>query len=94
MDYVLQVAEVPKVSRKGTSRPRKYPFHDMKPGMMFFAPGTKPSTMMSLASATGKRLGWTFQTRQQHMKRVKGAWERCEPDDKHAHFGVAVYRIA
>lgn len=94
MDYVLQNAEVPKVSRKGASRPRKYPFHDMKPGMMFFTPNTKPSTMMSLASATGRRLGWTFRTRQLHMRLDKGKWVQCEPDAKGAQFGIAVYRTA
>jgi hypothetical protein len=92
MDYVLQHAEVPKVSRRVNPRPRKYPFHDMQPGMMFFTPGAKPSTMMSLASATGKRLGWTFQTRQLHMRLVKGRWLPCPPDTEGATFGVAVYR--
>jgi len=94
MDYVLQVAEVPKISRRATLRPRKYPFHDMQPGMMFFTPGVKPSTMMSLASATGKRLGWTFQTRQLHMRLVKGVWKPCPAEAPDAVFGVAVYRTA
>ena len=62
--------------------------------MMFFAPGAKPNTMMSLASSTGKRLGWSFQTRQLYMRLVSGAWKQCEATDKGAQFGVAVYRVA
>ena len=93
MEYQLQTGDVPKPVRL-TPRPRKYPFHEMTPGMFFFAPGAKPNTMMSLASATGKRLGWTFQTRQQWMRTVKGAWTACESTDKGAQFGVAVYRTA
>lgn len=94
MDYVLQEATVPKPVRSA-SRPRKYPFHDMQPGMMFFTPKAKPATMMSLASATGKRLGWTFQTRQLWMKQdAKGKWTQCEQTTKGAAFGVAVYRTA
>lgn len=93
MNYVLQDAEVPKPVRT-SARPRKYPFHEMEPGKMFFAPGAKPSTMMSLASATGKRLGWTFQTRQLNMRLVKGQWKQCTSGDPGAQFGVAVYRTA
>ena len=91
MEYALQTADVPKPMRV-TPRPRKYPFHNMNPGQMFFVPGAKPNTMMSLASATGKRLGWTFVTRQQWMKQVKGKWLACEAGEKGAEFGVAVYR--
>ena len=93
MDYIVQVAQVP-MSVRRSPRPRKYPFHQLKPGMMFFAAGVKPNTMMSLASSTGKRLGWTFQTRQHHMKLEKGQWKQCDPDAKGAQFGVGVYRIA
>lgn len=94
MTYILQEAVVPKPVRT-VSRPRKYPFHDMKPGMMFFTPGAKPSTMMSLASATGKRLAWVFQTRQLWMRQDKtGKWTQCDPTDKGGVLGVAVYRTA
>jgi hypothetical protein len=78
------------------ARARKYPFHEMEPGMMFFVPGPspKPNTVMSLASATGKRLGVTFMTRQLHMKNVGGVWEQCQEKDKGAVRGVAVIRTA
>lgn len=92
MDYIVQVADVPKPVRTG-SRPRKYPFHELEVGTMFFAPGVKPGTMMSLASATGRSLGKKFQTRQLHMALVKGQWRQVDPTAKGATFGVAVYRV-
>ncbi len=91
MDYIVQTGEVPK-SVRTASRPRKYPFHDLQPGEFFFTPGAKPSTMMSLASSTGKRLKRTYQTRQLHMKLVKGRWMQVDAKEKGAQFGVAVYR--
>lgn len=80
------------------ARTRKYPFHAMEPGTMFFVPGPtpKPNTVMSLASATGKRLGMTFITRQCYMTWAPKAneWRPCGPDDKGATRGVAVTRMA
>lgn len=95
MDYALQtVTEIPKPTPGGgkSTRPRKYPFHDMKPGQMFFVPGAKPTTMMSLACATGKRLGFSFKTRRQWMVQGKDGWKQVAEGTKGAQFGVAVYR--
>ena len=94
MDYILEHTDVPKTVHRPYLRPRKYPFHAMQPGMRFFVPDAKPGTLMSLASATGKRLGWKFVTRKLHMRLVGGKWEQCSADDKGAKLGVAVYRVA
>ena len=94
MVYPLQVAdEIPKpitASHKPRVRARKYPFHVMQPGDMFFVPGAKSATMMSLSSATGKQIGVKFHTRHIRMKNVNGRWMQClEPEGE---LGVAVFR--
>lgn len=71
----------------------------MTPGQMFFQPGAKPNTMMSLASATGKRMTnggpkVAFATRQCWMKKDRaGAWVEVPADSLGAHLGVAVFRL-
>ena len=95
MDYALQtVSEIPKPTPGASTRtrPRKYPFHDMEPGQMFFVPGAKPTTMMSLACATGKRLKVSFKTRRQWMVKAKSGWKQVAEGTPGAVFGVAVYR--
>ena len=97
MDYALQPAgEIPKPATSTTARtrPRKYPFHEMRVGEMFFAPGSKPTTMMSLACATGKRLSFTFKTRHLHMRQTDAGWAQCSEGADGALLGVAVYRVA
>ena len=91
-DFPLQAGKAPE-PRRNVARPRKYPFHDMKPGQMFFAPGARPNTMMSLASSTGRRLGWTFATRQKWMKLNGKLWQDAVASEKDAQQGMAVYRI-
>jgi hypothetical protein len=96
MDYILQDApEVPEptVRRNHRERTRKFPFHAMRVRTMFFAPGAKPSTMMSLACATGKRLGFKFKTRKQYMRLVDAKWVACAEGDDGATLGVGVYRV-
>ena len=94
MYYILEHADVPQKVRASYPRPRKYPFYEMQPGMRFFAPDANPGTLMSLASAYGKRLGCKFVTRKLHMRLVGGRWEQCAAGEKGAKFGVAVYRIS
>jgi hypothetical protein len=91
MKYAVQSAEVPERVRTAP-RSRKYPFHDMTPGTMFFVPDAKPNTMISLTSATGRRLGWKFATRQLYMRIEAGEWVACDKTHKNAKLGVAVYR--
>jgi hypothetical protein len=99
MDYALQEAdEVPKptVTASKRERPRKFPFHEMKVRDMFFAAGAKPTTMMSLACATGKRLNVKFETRRQIMRidPTTKRWVPCNEGDEGAQAGVGVYRTA
>lgn len=72
----------------------------MTPGTMFFAEGVVPNTMMSLASATGKRMTnggpkVAFATRQCWMKkdRASGAWIEVPAETKGGALGVAVFRL-
>jgi hypothetical protein len=96
MNFPVQTVNMPEPMPP--ARTRKYPFHEMVPGTMFFVPGPtpKPNTVMSLASATGKRLGFTFMTRQCFMAWDKKAneWVNCDPEAKGATRGVAVFRTA
>lgn len=97
MDYELQdAADIPKpaLGVKLRSRPRKYPFHEMQVGQMFFVPGAKPSTMMSLAYATGKRLGFVIKTRRLWMVHDRKEWVQVAEGTPDAKLGVAIYRDA
>jgi hypothetical protein len=94
MSYDVQHSEVvPAPSRKPPKpRPRKYPFAELLPNTMFFVPGAKGPTMMSMASARGRELGVKFHTRHRHMRLVEGVWRDCAAAEPGATLGVAVYR--
>ena len=72
--------------------PRKYPFHEMEVGDMFFVPNKAKNMMMNRASEAGKTLGRRYSTKVCFMKLVKGFWKICDVTDAGAVQGIGVWR--
>lgn len=84
--------EMVKVYREKPPR-KKYPFDEMEVGDMFFIPHKDKNTMMSLASAAGRRLGRKFATRMTFMVEVEGNWLPCTDKAPDRVSGIAVWRM-
>lgn len=93
MHEVQEGVPIPKITRAGAAKRRKYPFEDMAVGAMFFAPGKTAASLGTHASKVGSALGRKFSVRSCTMRQVDDAWQLCEPEDKDAVDGVGVWRV-
>jgi hypothetical protein len=82
----------PTIRPNARGRRKKYPFEDMEVGAMFFVPGKEKNTLGTHVSLVGKELGRAFVTRLTYMRKIKGEWQLCEPDEQGATLGVGVWR--
>jgi len=92
MHSIQKSVPIPKKARPALPSRRKYPFHEMEVGDMFFVPGKKKNTMATHASTTGKKLGRKFVTRMAWMRETLEGWEVCDKDHEDAVQGIGVWR--
>ena len=86
---------LPKITRSGSGRARKYPFADMEVGDGFFAPGVKRASLSTHMSRVSKALGYEFHARGCTMRKDKsGDWVEASTQDPGAVAGIAVKRMA
>jgi hypothetical protein len=88
--------QVPLPTRRlhSSDRARKYPFHEMEVGDMFFVPNAKRKTLASHATATGRKIGRKFSSRQITMiEAPDGSWQPCDPAETGAVHGIGIWRV-
>lgn len=73
-------------------RTRKYPFTSMTVGEFFFVPNRTKNTLMSHASAMGRKLRRKFSTRLCWMAHRNGIWHSANEGDPGAVQGIAIHR--
>jgi len=83
---------IPKPTRKGAGRRRKYPLDVMEVGEMFFVPGLTENKLTTYISAVAPKLGRKFTTRLTTMVESLDGWQPCDEDAEGAVHGVGVWR--
>lgn len=92
MYAVQENVPIPKVVRNRPPVRRKYPFHTMTVGQMFFVPERTKNTLATHASSVGRKLGRKFLSRLTWMVQQGGAWQPCGEHEIGAVYGIAVWR--
>ena len=90
---ILKGVTVPTMLQMAGDGRRKYPFHLLEVGDMFFVPGREKNTLSTRCSSLGKRLNAKYKTRMLYMHRVNDAWVACTAKDDGATLGIGVWRV-
>lgn len=91
---IVKNVPIPKTTRKVvTVVSRKYPFHDMDIGDMFFVPNKTKNSLATHASTVSKKLGKKFVTRLTYMVPTENGWEPADEGDEGAVQGIGCWCV-
>ena len=84
---------IPKTIRAVPDMQRKYPFHTLEVGDMFFVPERKKNNLYAHVSVVGRKLGRKFTSKLTYMRKTKTGWVVSEASNKTAVLGIGVWRV-
>lgn len=92
---ILKGVSLPSAMQIAANERRKYPFHKLAVGDMFFVPERTKNTLSTRSSTIGKKLNAKYKTRMLYMrKNDQNQWEHTVATDPDAILGIGVWRTA